>query len=337
MFDSPWVLRVTALLLAFLLFLYVQGGNESSVDSSTSTEQFDIIKDVPVKLYYDDDNLVVTGLPQTVNVTIKGPFQVVLQTKAMKDFTVFVDLRNLPMGEHQVPLQFENISSKLEVTLDPANVDVVVEEKVTKEFHVDPEMNSNLVAEDYVLSGMEADPATVLVTGAKSVIEKISYIKATVQEDAGLNESFKQKANVKVLDRDLNRLDVAISPDTVNVKVKIEPYSRELPLVLNPVGKSPEGVAIDDLTLRTNTVRVSGSKAKIDQLQQITVDVDASNIKESKDYEIELALPDGVRFITPQKIKVGAKVTGTEPTPKDTNNTNNTPANPSPTTGDIAS
>lgn len=333
MFDSPWVLRVTALLLAFLLFLYVQAGNESNVDT-TSSEQADIIKDVPVKVYYDDDNFVVTGLPETVNMTIKGPFQIVLRTKALKNFTVFVDLRDLTMGEHQVPLQYENISDKLEVTLDPATINVVVEEKVTKEFRVDPEMNSNLIEDGYVLTGMFADPATVFVTGAKSAIDRISYVKATVQEDAGLNASFEQDANVRVLDRDLDRLDVVISPEKVNVKVGIEPYSKELPLVLNQVGSPPEGVTIDTLALLVNTVKVTGSKSKIDKLQQITVDVDVSNIKESKNYEVELVLPEGVKYMTPQKVTVNAKVTVVE---KATDNTTNTPVNPTTNTENIDS
>lgn len=59
--------------------------------------------------------------------------QIVLRTKAVKDFSIFVDLNHLLMGEHNVKLQYENISDKLQVTLDPATIDVNIEEKVTQE------------------------------------------------------------------------------------------------------------------------------------------------------------------------------------------------------------
>lgn len=316
MFDKPWILRFTALFLAFLLFLYVTELNNDKINSST-TEKEEVIKNVPVEVFYDDENLVVTGLPETVNVTVKGPFQFVLQTQALKDFTVFADLRQLTIGKHKVTLQVENISDKLEVSLDPATVDVVVEEKVTKEFRVDPELNNSLVAENYVLTGMTVNPATVLVTGAKSVIESISYVKASVKEDAGLTESFEQDSNVRVLDRDLNRLDVIVSPETVNVKVSIEEYSKEISLVLNQIGTPPEGVTIDELKLAVPVVKVTGTRAKIDLLKQLTVDVDVSKITKSKAYEVEIALPDGVKYIKPEKVLVNAKVTVEEPSAKE--------------------
>ena len=167
------------------------------------------------------------------------------------------------MGEHQVKLQVANISEKLEVTLDPAVVDVIVEEKVTKEFRVDPEMNNNLISDEYVLTGMLANPATVFVTGAKSAIDSISYVKASVTENGGLTKSFEQDSNVKVLDRDLNRLDVTISPEVVNVAVNIEAYSREIPLVMRQSGSPQNGVTIDELTMATESVKITGKKVTL--------------------------------------------------------------------------
>ena len=303
LFNSPWVLRIVALLLSCLLFIFVRTDFEDN--KNAGNEQVDIIKDVPLEVYYDDENFIVTGLPQTVNVKIEGPTPLVLSTKA-KDFTVFVDLNHLTMGEHRVTLQYENISNKLEVSLDPDTININIEEKVTQEFRVDPEMNNRLIADDYELQGMSATPKTVFITGAKSTIDSISYVKATIKGELGLNASFEQEANVKVLDRDLNRLDVIISPEKVNVKVKIEEYSKEIPLVLNQVGKLQENVTVNTLELDAKTVRVTGSKTKLDLLDKITVDFDLSLLKESKGYDVTIKLPDGVKTITPKQIKVNA-------------------------------
>ena len=145
--DSPWFLRFTALFLAVILFFSVQA--EEGKRSKTVGDQMDIIRDVPVEVYYDNENLVVTGVPETVNMTIEGPANIVQTTKLLKDFTLRVDLSNLPMGKHTVEIQHENISEKLQVQIDPATIDVVIEEKITETFRVDPELNERLLAEDF--------------------------------------------------------------------------------------------------------------------------------------------------------------------------------------------
>ncbi|MEQ6354865.1 CdaR family protein [Lysinibacillus sp. M3] len=335
MMDSPWVLRIVALFLAFLLFFSVR--TELSPKSKTiSSEQTEVIREVPVDVFYDDKNLIVTGIPKTVDVTIKGPMPLVMKTKATKDFSVFVDLSKLLIGEHNVNLQYENISDKLQVTFDPETVKVNIEEKVTQEFRVDPEMSNRLLEEGYILNGMTANPATVYVTGAKSAIERISYVKATVTGEQGLKESFSQVAAVQVLDRDLNKLDVTIEPETVKVQVDIGAYSRELPVVLKEIGEVANGISVNQLTFSPTMVRVYGRKAILDSLTVIPIEVDLSKITESKTYEFDVKLPEGVTKISESRIKVKADVTKVEQekTTTTTTTTTNPPAptpNPPPT------
>jgi len=246
-FDSSWMLRLTALFLAVALFLYIQTEEKRETESSSSNET-DVITNVPLEVYYDSDNLFVTGLPETVDVKISGPKQIVMKTKLEKDFKLFVDLNSLLIGEHSVTIHQENFSEKLDVSIEPRIINVTIEEKVTEQFRVEPEMNSRLLAENFVLNEMTAEPSKVAVTGAKSVIDNISYVKATVSGEKDVNKSFEQEAAVKVLDRDLNKLDVSINPDKVNVKVEINEYSREVPIKINEIGEPVEGLKIDSLS-----------------------------------------------------------------------------------------
>lgn len=314
MIDNPRILRIISLFLACLFFFSVRTELANN-EKPAANEIVEVIRDVPLEVFYDDESLIVTGLPKTVNVTIKGPQTFVLSAKYARDFSVFVDLNHLLMGEHKVELKCENISEKLEVTLDPPTVDVKIEEKITQEFRVDPEMNHRLIDEGYVIKGKTAKPTTVFVTGAKSTIESISYVKATVTGEKGIKESFSQEAAVKVLDRDLNKLDVIIEPGTVNVQVDIAAYSRELPLAIVQTGTAPEGVTINELTTDVKKVEVFGKKSIIDVLSEIIVEVDLAKITEAKTYEFEVKLPEGVTKVTEQKIKVKADVTKVEVVP----------------------
>ncbi|WP_438313492.1 CdaR family protein [Sporosarcina sp. FA9] len=308
--DSPWFLRITALFLAIVLFFSVKA-MDVNINGKTPGDQVDSIHDIPVEVFYDNENLVVTGVPASVKMAIEGPPNIVQTTKLLKDFTIFVDLNNLPMGKHQVELQSENISEKLHVRLDPATIDVLIEEKVTQTFRVDPELNERLLAEDFQVVNMEVNPATVEVTGAKSVIEAISFVKVTSTRDGGINKSFEQKARVRVLDKDLNKLNVIISPEEVSVKVEIAEYNKDVPIDLRSRGTKKPGVEIGTLTPSETKINISGPRKVLDNINILTVDVDISGVIGPETFDINLKKPKGVSSMSLDKIKVKVEATET--------------------------
>lgn len=309
--DSPWFLRFTALFLAIILFISIKA-EEGKNSSKTPGDQLEMIRDIPVKVYYDNENLVVSGVPETVNMTIEGPTNIVQTTLLLKDFTLFVDLNNLTMGQHSIEIQHENISEKLQVRFDPPSIDVVIEEKITQTFRVDPELNDRLLAEDFHVVKIEANPATVEVTGAKSVIEAISFVKVTATGNEGINKSFEQNARVRVLDKDLNKLNVVISPEEVNVKVEVAEYNKEVPIVLKPRGVPPLGVGIDSLTATETKITLTGPRKVLDDIEEFIVDVDVSKVTGSETIDLDLKRPKGVSSISVDKMKVRVEATVTE-------------------------
>lgn len=306
--DSPWFLRFTALFLAILLFVTVQT-EEGKIKKGMDGEDLEVLRNVPVEVFYDNENLIVTGVPETVNVKIEGPINIVQSTTLLKDFSLLVDLRSLPMGEHQVEIQHENLSDKLQVQIDPGMIDVVIEEKITKTFKVDPEFNRQLLAADFYVANMEVEPSTIEVTGAKSIVESVSFVKATVSSDQGVNKSFEKDARVRVLDRDLNKLDLSIEPENVKVKVEIQENSKEVPIVLNAKGTPSEGVMINSLSAREEKITLFGPSKVLDKIEVFNVDVDVSKIKESGAIEIELKTPKDISTISVSKIKVNVNAT----------------------------
>ena len=301
--DSPWFLRLTALALAIMLFFSVKA-DDDKLASKNAGDTVDIIRDVPVEVYYDEENLVVTGVPETVDVKIDGPANIVQSTKLRKDFTLRVDLRDLLIGEHSVRIETENLSDKLEVQLDPDVIDVVIEEKITQTFRVEPELNKRLLAEDYNVVKMEVEPTSIEVTGPKSVIDSISFVKASVVGEPGIAKSFEQQADVRVLDRDLNKLNVTIVPEKVTVKVEIEEYHKELPIVLASRGAAGDGVTVDSITTDEKTIVLYGSRKVLDQMKEFSVDVDISEVKANGTKEIELKKPKGITRMSLDKLKV---------------------------------
>ncbi|EMR07266.1 hypothetical protein C772_00911 [Bhargavaea cecembensis DSE10] len=306
--DNPWFIRGIALFFAVLMFLVVQSDEEQGSRAAGGTD-IAVLQDVPLEVYYDDENTVVTGAPETVSVTIEGPGNLVRTTRTLKDFTVFVDLRTLTMGSHEVRVHTENLSEKLEVSIDPETVDVVIEERISREFRVDPEMNERLLAENHVINSLEAEPSTVMVTGAKSVIESISFVKASVTADPGVDGPLEQQASVRVLDRDLNKMNVIIEPAEVTVKADITEYSRSVPVSLQTSGTPEEGVTIDAVNTATETVKLFGPRNVLDEIGELPVAVDVSKVTASGKLTVELKKPAGVTKVSPESIDVDVRAT----------------------------
>lgn len=308
--DSPWLLRLTALFLAILLFYTVK--DMEKVNRNTSVSEIEVIRDIPVEAYYDDENLIVSGVPSSVTMSVEGPSNIVKTAKMFKDFTLFVDLTSLPLGEHEVAIEHENISDKLQTRIEPAKIKVLIEEKVTETFRVEPEFNERLLAEGYNVAKMDGEPKTIEVTGAKSVIESINFVKATVSADPNVQESFEQDATVRVLDKDLNKLDVEIVPETVKVTVDIQENAKEVPITLNEIGTPPEGITIDSITPEFDKITLSGPNRVLSEFDSFPVDVDLSRIKESGTIEVKLNKPDDIFQLSFTSLKIEVKVTEVE-------------------------
>lgn len=305
--DSPWFLRLTALVLALILFFSVQAEQEKKMRSA-SGETIDVIRDVPVEVFYDQQNLVVTGVPETIDVEIEGPQNIVQSTRLSKDFTALVDLTNLPLGEHYVMIQYENISDKLSVRSDPSRIKVKIEEMITATFSVEAELNEQSIGEEHYVSTIDVNPKQVQVTGAKSIIESIEYVKVSIDVEKGVTKSFEQKARVRVLDKDLNKLDVSIEPQEVSVQVEIEQFSKSLPLKMTQVGEAVPGVTIRSMTLDATSATVFGSKKDLERLNELFVEVDLSKVKNSGALKMPIRIPEGASRVEPETVQVNVQV-----------------------------
>ncbi|BBP86694.1 hypothetical protein BsIDN1_03120 [Bacillus safensis] len=95
----------------------------------TSTTDEATLTDIPVKAYYDDEKYVVTGVPQTVNVTIKGSTSAVKTARQTKNFEIYADMQNLSTGTHKVELKARDVSKGLTLSINPSVTTVTIQEK----------------------------------------------------------------------------------------------------------------------------------------------------------------------------------------------------------------
>ncbi|WP_456272734.1 CdaR family protein [Bacillus sp. AK031] len=304
--ENRWFMRVVGLLLAFVLYASVNFDEMAMQrsESSNPQENTETIANVPVEVFYDSENLFVSGVPETVNIEVEGPKNLVTQAKTLRDFHVYADLNDLRIGDHQVDLKIEGISDKLQVKVTPSFANVSIQEKVTEEFAVEPEFNESLLAEGFEATSITADPKTIEVTGAKDVIEQITYVVATLDINKVVEGTVSREARVQVLDSDYNKLNVVIKPETVDVTVEVVNPSKEVSVAVTEKGELPDGLEIETITVEPKKVTAFGKQTVLNTLNELTAEIDLSEITKDETIEVPLKLPDGLNKTTPETVKV---------------------------------
>ena len=240
--DNAWFIKILALLLAILLYFSIpNSGSQSREVNVPGENSTTVISDIPVKVYYDTENLVVSGIPDTVEVTIRGQQTLVQSVKALRNFEVFVDLTNAKIGTQKVDFEIRDLSDRLDATIEPKSANISIQEKVTKEFSVEAEFNTDLIEEGYAAGVPNLDPKKVKITGAKDIVDRIMYVKAAIESKEGINETFTQEAQIQVLDKELNKLRVTIEPDTVKVTIPVKAQSKTVPIEIVKKGTLASG------------------------------------------------------------------------------------------------
>lgn len=308
--DNAWFIKILALLLAILLYFSIpNSGSESREVNVPGENSTAVISDIPVKVYYDTENLVVSGIPDTVEVTIKGQQTLVQSVKALRNFEVFVNLTNAKIGKQKVNFEIRELSDRLDATIDPESANISIQEKVTKEFSVEAEFNTALLEEGYAAGDPTLDPKKVKITGAKDIVEKIMYVKAAIESKGGINQTFTQVAQIQVLDRELNKLSVDIEPETVKVTIPVKAQSKKVPIEIIKKGTPPTGITIESIKLDIDEATISGNDEILKEIENVLVEVDVSKITDNITLSLPVIIANGIKKVTPELVKATVNVT----------------------------
>jgi YbbR domain-containing protein len=303
--DNPWFIKIMAILLAVLLYSVVPNSssktNEINVPGENTTE---ILVDIPVKAYYDTENLVVSGIPDSVDVTIEGPMPHVQSAKALKNFEVFVDITNAEIGNQKVTFEVSGLSDKLKATIKPSSITVAVQEKVTTEFTVEAEFNNDLIKEGYSAGQPTVKPNKVKITGAKDVVDRITYVKAALEGGDILDSTVTKEAQVQVLDKELSKLNVVVEPEIVEVTIPIKSNIKTVPINILEKGTPQEGITIESMDLDVKEAAISGDEDVLKDTENVRVEVDVSKISENTTLTLPVIISNGITKVTPETVKV---------------------------------
>ena len=299
--------KISSLLLSFAiavgLWLYVV--------TNVSVEYDTTFHDIPVQFEgetaMEERGLMLTsGTDATVDLRLYGS-RSNLNKLTAQNITIKVDLSRIyDPGTHEVEYDISypgDVPSNAFITQSkvPDTITITVEKWDTKDVPVNVVYNG-FVPEDYLddRDNVLLDYEHIGITGPASVVEQIARAEIYVDMD-NRTESISESFQYTLCDQEGNPVDAAlITAETAQVRLDLTIRRfKELPVNYTLVeggGATAETVSI---TLDTPTIRVSGSSAILEELEELNLGtINLAQIPDDTTVAFPVKLPEGVINLT---------------------------------------
>lgn len=298
--NRPIILLYISLACAILVFFLIDRQVISLVDNEA-----EIISGQPVNIIYNQENYVVEGVPETVDITLIGSKSNLYLAKQIGDHKVELDLTNYTPGTYKVKLKYNHSMNNVSYKLDPATISIKISEKEMKEFDLSYDLlNENKLDQKLSINNVKLSKSEVIVKGSKETLDTISNVKALIDlEAANLTSKGEYEVDsIKLVayDNEGNKVkNVEMVPSNISATVKVESYSVELPVKVVTTGNITTGYALSSITSSVSKVTVYGDQEALDKLTNIEASLDVSGLSSDKTFNgIELVKPSGVRYMS---------------------------------------
>lgn len=295
--NRPIILLYVSLICAILVFWLVDAKVISLVDNEA-----EIINDQKVNVIYNEENYVVEGVPESVDITLIGSKSNLYLAKQIGDHKVVLDLTNYEPGTYKVKLKYNHSMNNVSYKLDPSTISIKISEKESAVFNLTYDLvNEKKLDKKLSISNVALDKSEIIVKGSKETLETISNVKALIDvEAAGLsNKGEYDVDSIKLVayDNDGNIVkNVEMVPNNVSAKIKVDSYSVELPVKVITSGNITTGYAINSINSSVSKVTVYGDQEILDGLSAIEAPIDVTGLSTDKTFSgVTLTKPNGVR------------------------------------------
>ncbi len=321
-FDTPskkfenWLSKSNTLLfisLAMAILIFIVIDQRILIYSESSAE---VLTDQEVTVLYDEDNYVVEGVPETVNITLIGNKADLYIAKQSPTNEVVVDLWGLKPGTHKVDIKYNQLSGGIKYNVNPSVATVIIYEKVaaSKTLSVDL-LNQEALDERYIIDEINAKEDSVTIKGASYKVDNVATVKALVDIKSlpkiVLGEKITVSAPLVAYDELGNVVDVEISPAKVDVELLIQSPSKEVPIQVIPTGNVIYNMGISNLIVNNNentTVTIYGPTETISTIEYLPVYVNVEGLSEDTQFKVDLDKPNGVKYMSVNNVTVDVKL-----------------------------
>lgn len=314
-FNNIWVVRGVSLLFALFLYVFVTAENSDqfqvmSNQQFASVETSETISNVPVYLGEHDEGVFVSGLPESVQVRLTGPRNIITQVTVESFLVQTEEITGINPGTHTIRLIATGLPEEVDYQITPARVVVQIASRETVTVPIEYVVDDNVAAAGYRVSQVTLAPTEVTLTGKEATMAEIEQVLVKITQETPQTANFSQAYRLQILDSEGQLLDINADLTEIEAHVEITPQQKEVPLTIVPYGENIEQYSYGyAFSTEVSSVLVHADQAILDQLESIQVVVDVSNVMNSQVVTGTLELPEGVIGTDIQQIEVAIEVT----------------------------
>lgn len=310
---EKWLVRrntliFISLILALGLFFIVDSKAIVLVDSSA-----EVLYDQKVEAIYNSEDYVIEGLPKTVDVTLIGRKTDMYLAKQLSNGSVTVDVSKLGVGTHKVSLNYDSVINSIDYKLDPGVITIIIYPKtsIEKTATIDV-INKDKLDPKLSISNISIDTPNIIVKGAEHTLNKVASVKALVDIekliDPTVGVTTLEDVKLVAYDSEGKIVDVEMVPNKVTATISIESPSKEVPIKVIPKGEVEFGKAISSMTSSVSKVTVYGDEEVLDKLEYIPIEINVTNLKGNKNYDVIITPPSGIRSISEKSATISVSL-----------------------------
>ena len=308
-----WLTKTTTLLfislfISIALFIII---DQKIILFNDNTAE--VLKNQAIEVIYNEEAYVIEGLPESVDITLIGSKTDLYIARQLSSQKVTVDLSGLKPGTHKVNITYSQDAGNIDYMVNPSVATVIISPKVseTRTLSVDL-VNKDNLNPIYTIENINYDTDKVVIKGSEKTLKKVSTVKALVN----INDIVSQEVgktiveNVPLIAYDEvgNVVDVEIVPQKINVELEIASPYKEIPIKVIPKGEVSFGFAISSMNVSETKVTVYGDEETLATLTSLPIEIDVSDLKENKEYKVELPKPVGVNSLSVNNVTVNVSL-----------------------------
>lgn len=313
--SRPQTLLFLSLFVAITIFIVV---DQRIINFSSQTAE--VFKDQAVNVIYNEEQYVVEGLPESVDVTLIGNKADLYIAKQSSNNGVSVDLTGLSTGTHKVNIKYDQGHSNIEYSVNPSVATVIIYKKVsdTRDLFYDI-VNNDKLDNTLVVNSVKLSVDEVTIRGAEYKVKQVATVKALIDlENLSKKEAGTQTLTdvvLKAYNNEGNVVDVEFVPAKIEAEVDLASPSKTVPLNFVPSGTLAPGKALGGYSFSKNEVTIYGDTETLSSINSLDVSVDISNLKSNTSFKSEIKKPAGVKSISTKYITVDLNITDSSSEP----------------------
>ena len=287
---------------------------------SFSNQSAEVLKDQKVSVTYNEEQYVVEGLPDKVDVTLIGSKADLYIAKQSAAGSASIDLTGLKPGTHKVNVKYDLGKSDIDYSVNPSVATVIIYDKKsdTRSLSYDV-VNADKLSNTLVVNSVKLDTEEVTIRGAEYKIKQVATVKALIDvSNVTSKTAGKQTINditLKAYDSEGNIVEVEFVPAKISAEVELSSPSKKVALNFVPTGTMTRGKSIGSFAFSKNNITIYGDEETLDSIESVDVVVDVSKVSSDTTFKAEIKKPKGVKALSDNYVTVTLTVTDSSSEP----------------------